>query len=158
MPNPGDIIGRRFKIIRELGSGGFGTTYLATDLNFPQRPQCVVKQLQPRLNSPAIWRNAKERFAIEAKVLQRLGVHEQIPQVIAHIEEEDTQDFYLVQEFIDGEELRREISRQLLDEKKAIALLLDVLKVLEFVHQQGVIHRDIKPSNLIRRQADGKLI
>jgi serine/threonine protein kinase len=156
MPNPGDIIGGRYQIMNELGSGGFGTTYLAKDMELPNKPRCVVKQLQPRFNSPALLQNAKERFVTEAMVLQRLGNHDQIPQLMTHLEED--REFYLVQEFIDGEELRREVSRQLLNETQAISLLRDVLEVLDFVHRQGVIHRDIKPSNLIRRRQDGKIV
>ncbi|NJM87217.1 MAG: serine/threonine protein kinase [Hydrococcus sp. RU_2_2] len=156
MPNPGDIIGGRFQILHELGSGGFGTTYLAKDMELPNKPQCVVKQLQPRFNSRALWQNAKERFATEAMVLRRLGDHDRIPQLVSHFEEDD--EFFLVQEFIDGEELRKEVSRQPFNEAQTIDFLKDTLYVLDFVHQQGVIHRDIKPSNLIRRRSDGKII
>jgi serine/threonine protein kinase/Tfp pilus assembly protein PilF len=156
MPNPGDIVGGRYQILHELGSGGFGTTYLAKDMELPNKPRCVVKQLQPRFNSRALWQNAKDRFVTEAMVLHRLGNHDQIPQMIAHLEEND--EFYLVQEFIDGEELRKEVNRKPFNEAQTIELLRDVLQVLDFVHQQGVIHRDIKPSNLIRRRADGKIV
>ncbi|AFY79724.1 MAG: protein kinase [Hydrococcus sp. C42_A2020_068] len=156
MPNPGDLIGGRYQILNELGSGGFGTTYLAKDMELPNKPKCVVKQLQPRFNSRALWQNAKERFGTEAMVLRRLGNHDQIPQLIAHFEENE--EFYLVQEFIDGEELRKEVCRKPFHETQVIEFLRDVLQVLDFVHQQGVIHRDIKPSNLIRRQSDGKIV
>ncbi|NES83816.1 MAG: tetratricopeptide repeat protein [Moorea sp. SIO2B7] len=156
MPHPQDIIGGRYQIIQELGRGGFGKTYLAEDMGIPKKPQCVVKQLQPRFNSQVLWDNAKERFATEAIVLQRLGNHDQIPQLFAHLEE--NQEFYLIQDFIDGEELRKEISREVLDESGVISLLQDVLEILDFVHHQGVIHRDIKPSNLMRRRSDGKMV
>jgi serine/threonine protein kinase len=156
MPNPGDIIGGRYQILHELGSGGFGTTYLAKDMELPNKPRCVVKQLQPRFNSRALWQNAKDRFATEAMVLRRLGTHDQIPQLIAHFEENE--EFYLVQEFMDGEELRKEVSRQPYTEAQVVSFLRDVLQVLDFVHQQGVIHRDIKPSNLIRRRFDNTMI
>jgi serine/threonine protein kinase/Tfp pilus assembly protein PilF len=152
--NTGDILGKRYSIIRELGSGGFATTYLARDDQSPNKTQCVIKQLQPRFNSPSVWANAKERFATEAMVLQWLGKHSQIPQLLAHFEE--NKQFYLVLEFIRGEELEQEIHRQVLSEAQTIDFLIDVLHILDFVHQQGVIHRDIKPSNLIRR-SDGKM-
>jgi serine/threonine protein kinase/Flp pilus assembly protein TadD len=156
MPELGQFIGGRYKILQELGSGGFSKTYLAKDTEIPSHPLCVVKQLQLRFNSPALWQNAKERFIIEANVLKRLGSHDRIPQLLAHLEEDG--EFYLVQEFIDGEEFRREVNRQLLDEAQVIHFLHDVLEVLAFVHQQGVIHRDIKPSNLMRRSSDGKMV
>lgn len=156
MPDPGDIIGSRYQITQELGGGGFGRTYLAKDTQLLNQPLCVVKQLQPRFNSPSIWKDAKERFAKEAIVLQRLGIHSQIPQLFTYLEE--NKEFYLVQELIEGEELKREVNRQLFDEIQVINLLKDVLEILDFVHQQGVIHRDIKPSNLIRRRQDNKMV
>ncbi len=153
--NPGAVIGNQYRIVQELGSGGFATTYLAVEIESKSRGKCVVKQLQPRFNSHSIWENAKERFAKEAMVLQWLGIHPQIPQLLAHFEE--NQQFYLVQEFIEGEEFEQEVHRQVLDETRLISFLCDVLEVLDFVHRQGVIHRDIKPSNLIRRRQDGKI-
>jgi serine/threonine protein kinase/Tfp pilus assembly protein PilF len=153
--NPGAVIGNQYLIVHELGSGGFATTYLAVEIESKAKGKCVVKQLQPRFNSHSIWENAKERFAKEAMVLQWLGIHGQIPQLLAHFEE--NQQFYLVQEFIEGEEFEQEVHRQVLDETRLISFLCDVLEVLDFVHRQGVIHRDIKPSNLIRRKEDGKI-
>ena len=151
----GDLLNQRFSIIKELGSGGFATTYLANDLTSTNR-RCAVKQLQPKFNSSAVWKNAKERLATEAMVLQWLGKHDQIPQFICHFEEK--QQFYLVLEFIEGEEFEQEVHRQTINETQAIYFLSDILSILESVHQQGIIHRDIKPSNLIRRKVDGKMI
>ena len=154
--NSGEIVGGQYRIIKELGSGGFSTTYLAVDIASEEERKFVVKQLQPRFNSPSIWENAKERFATEATVLQWLGNHNQIPQLLAHFEE--NKQFYLVQEFVEGEEFEQEVNRQVLGEEQLINFLCDVLEVLEFVHRQGVIHRDIKPSNLIRRKLDNKIV
>ena len=153
--NSGEIVGGQYRIVKELGSGGFSTTYLAVDIA-SEGTIYVVKQLQPRFNSPAIWENAKARFATEATVLQWLGNHQQIPQLLAHFEEK--KQFYLVQEFIEGEEFEQEVNRQVLKEEELIYFLCDVLEILDFVHRQGVIHRDIKPSNLIRRKIDNKIV
>ncbi|MEN9517561.1 MAG: hypothetical protein RLZZ381_149 [Cyanobacteriota bacterium] len=151
----GDLLNQRFDIIRELGSGGFATTYLASDRQSGQT-KCAVKQLQPKFNSPSVWTSAKERLAAEAMVLRWLGERPQIPKFIDHFEE--NQQFYLVLEFIEGEEFEQEVHRQMLNETQAIDFLVDILGILKSVHQQGIIHRDIKPSNLIRRQSDGKMI
>jgi eukaryotic-like serine/threonine-protein kinase len=156
MPQFGQFIGGRYQVLQELGSGGFGKTYLAKDTELPQQPLCVVKHLQLRFNSPSLWQNAKERFITEAKVLKRLGSHDRIPQLIAYLEEDG--EFYLIQELINGEEFRQEFSRQRLTEAQIIHFLKEVLEILAFVHQQGVIHRDIKPSNLMRRRSDGKIV
>ena len=153
---PGDLLNERFDIIRELGSGGFATTYLALDKQSKKQRKCAVKQLQPRFNSPSVWASAKERLATEAMVLQWLGKHEQIPEFIGHFEE--NRQFYLVLQFIEGEEFEQEVHHQMLNETQAICFLVDILNILKSVHQQGIIHRDIKPSNLIRRQEDGKMI
>jgi eukaryotic-like serine/threonine-protein kinase len=152
----GDLLNQRFDIIRELGSGGFATTYLALDRHSAGQTKCAVKQLQPRFNSPSVWASAKERLATEAMVLQWLGKLPQIPEFIGHFEENDQ--FYLVLEFIEGEEFEQEVHRQILDETQAINFLVDILGILKSVHQQGIIHRDIKPSNLIRRKEDGRMI
>ncbi len=152
---PGEILNHRYSIVKELGSGGFATTYLAIDTQSKLQIKCAIKQLQPRFNSPAIWSNARERLATEGMVLQWLGNHNQIPQLLDHFEE--NKQFYLVLEFIEGEEFEQEVYRQVLDETQLINFLIDTLEILDFVHQQGVIHRDIKPSNLIRRRRDGKI-
>ncbi|MBW4639290.1 MAG: protein kinase [Gloeocapsa sp. UFS-A4-WI-NPMV-4B04] len=146
----------RYKIIKLLGSGGFGETYLAEDRDLPNRPICVVKRLQPKSNSPAVLQ-AKRLFNSEAEVLYRLGNYEQIPRLLAHFEED--QQFYLVQEFIKGHDLSKELTPgKRWSEAQVIEFLEDILKTLEFVHQQKVIHRDIKPANLIRRKQDEKII
>ena len=152
----GDLLHQRFHIVRELGSGGFATTYLAIDQQSVNQTKCAVKQLQPRFNSSSIWASARERLATEAMVLQWLGKHPQIPEFIGHFEE--NKQFYLVLEFIEGEEFEQEIHRQVLNETQSIQFLFDILGILKSVHQQGIIHRDIKPSNLIRRSQDGKMI
>lgn len=152
----GDLLAQRFYIVRELGSGGFATTYLALDKQSANQNKCAVKQLQPRFNSSSVWASAKERLSTEAMVLQWLGKHQQIPEFIGHFEE--NKQFYLVLEFIEGEEFEQEVHRQMLNETQAIQFLFDILGILDSVHQQGIIHRDIKPSNLIRRKQDGKMI
>ena len=149
----GDLLNQRFQIVRELGSGGFATTYLALDRQSINQGKCTVKQLQPRYNSASVWASAKERLTTEAMVLQWLGKHPQIPEFIGHFEEK--KQFYLVLEFIEGEEFEQEIQRQVLNERESIQFLFDILGILKSVHEQGIIHRDIKPSNLIRRKHDG---
>ena len=153
----GKILGGRYKIITKLGQGNFSTTFLAVDMQLPNNPQCVVKHLLPQTTDPLILEMARILFDNEAKVLNRLGTHDQIPRLLAHFEED--QEFYLVQEFIEGHDLSREITPgKQLSEVETMDLLQDILKVLVFVHQHKVIHRDIKPSNLIRRWRDGRIV
>lgn len=153
----GKILGGRYQIVRHLGGGGFGQTYLAEDLHLPGQPTCVVKQLKPRMTNPEALQTARRLFDTEAQVLYSLGNHDQIPRLFAHFAED--RDFYLVQEFIPGEVLSQELKvRKRMPENEVIHLIQEILSVLEFVHQQQVVHRDIKPSNLMRRQSDRRII
>ncbi|MBD2338332.1 serine/threonine protein kinase [Calothrix sp. FACHB-156] len=154
----GKIIRGHYRIQERLGSGGFGITYLAVDIDRPSHCKFVVKQLSLRRHDPHTLPLARELFQREAKVLERLGKkYDRIPELFAYFEENE--EFYLVQEFIDGKDLTSEIiPDRPLEENTVIALLQDILQVLEFIHQEKVIHRDIKPSNLIRRYSDGKIV
>ncbi|WP_042342284.1 bifunctional serine/threonine-protein kinase/formylglycine-generating enzyme family protein [Calothrix sp. PCC 7507] len=146
------ILAGRYEISQTLGGGGFAVTYLARDILQPSKPLCVVKQLRPNQSNPRVI----EFFEKEAAILERLGKHPQIPQLLAHFSQD--QHLYIVQEFIEGQDLSREmIPGKRLSEGYATKLLQDVLEVLSFVHGQGVIHRDIKPQNLMRRQQDGRI-
>ncbi len=153
----GKVLKGRYGIVSQLGQGGFGQTFLAEDRDLVDRPQCVVKRLKPQFGELSTLKIAQRLFKNEARILQKLGHHPQIPQLFAYFEEE--QEFYLVQEYIAGSSLAQEISPgNKLAEKQVIFLLEEILTILEFVHQQKVIHRDINPRNLIRRQDDGKLV
>lgn len=151
------MLAGRYHIVKPLGRGGFGQTFLATDSHLPGQPDCVVKQLQPTSRDPETLRLARRLFDQEAEMLYRLGNHDQIPRLLAHFEQEN--EFYLVQEFIEGDSLSREfVQRGAFSESEVVELLWDLLQVLAFVHAQGVIHRDIKPANIIHRQRDRKLV
>ncbi|HEY9634318.1 MAG TPA: tetratricopeptide repeat protein [Coleofasciculaceae cyanobacterium] len=163
----GQTLGGRYKIITQLGRGGFGATFVAQDHHLPGNHQCVVKQLKPQATDPANLETARRLFETEAQVLYQLGSHDQIPRLFAYFEE--NQEFYLVQELIEGNDLSKELTSPTppyqggakggcLREDQVISLLRDILEILEFVHQHNVIHRDINPRNLIRRKQDGKLV
>ena len=151
------LLGGRYKIISQFGTGGFSQTFLVEDLHLPGSPQCVIKQLVPQATDANSLEMARRLFDTEAQVLYKLGSHDQIPTLLAHFEE--NQEFYLAQEYIEGEQLSEEFSDgKVWSEDKVIVLLQEILEVLSFVHQQNVIHRDIKPSNLIRRRSDGRIV
>lgn len=154
-----ELIGGRYRVIECLRTTGFCETYVAEDTHLPGNPppRCVVKKLQPQSTEDFVLETARRLFDNEAKVLYKLNGHQQIPRLLAHLEVNE--EFYLVQEYIEGQDLSQtEIVPELRwQETKVKKLLLDVLKVLSFVHQNNVIHRDIKPSNLIRRASDSKI-
>lgn len=153
----GKLLDHRYQIIRILAMGGFGQTYIAQDTRRPGHPICVVKHLKPANSDSNIFATAKRLFNSEAETLEKLSNHDQIPRLLAYFDE--NKEFFLVQEFIDGHTLSEElIPGQPWSETQVMQMLLEILSILEFVHQEGVIHRDIKPDNIIRRAADYKLV
>lgn len=152
-----NILGGRYQIIRQLGSGGFGHTFLAIDQHLPGHPYCVVKQLKPKIQRSDTLRAAKQLFEAEARVLHQLGHHDQIPRLTAHFQED--QETYLVQEYIEGIALNQAWKGCLpLPEAEVRSFLQELLDILVFIHHHRVVHRDLKPSNLIRRTIDRKLV
>lgn len=150
------LLNHRYRVIRLLGEGGFGKTFLAEDSQIPSGRSCVIKQLKPITTNPAIYQLVQERFQREATVLETLGEEsEQIPRLYAYFSEDGL--FYLVQEWIDGATLDRLVQAQgVLSEVQVQQILLSLLPVLAIVHQHNMIHRDIKPENIILRQRDQK--
>ena len=146
----------RYRAIKTIGQGGFGKTFLSIDEDIPSKPYCVIKQFFPSIQGSNALTKAKELFNQEAIRLDDLGKHKQIPQLLAYFEENSQ--LYLVQQFINGENLLDELKNQgRFNEFKLKELLESLLPVLQFVHEKKVIHRDIKPENIIRDQ-DGKLV
>ena len=151
----GLILRHRYKIIEELSSGSFGTTYIAHDLDKPNKPLCVVKQFTPKQSDSGTFSKARCLFNQEAEILQKLGTHTEVPCLLAFFE--DNHNLFLVQEYIEGYILREELTIQS-EEKQVIQLLKDILNPLSYVHQTEIVHRDIKPENLIRRAIDDKIV
>lgn len=142
----------RYHILGKLGSGGFGETFLAEDTYMPSRRRCVIKQLKPLINNSQIYQLVQERFQREAAILETLGdSNNQIPKLYAYFEQAGQ--FYLVQEWIEGETLSE---KRFLSESAVKEILVALLPVLDYVHSKGIIHRDIKPDNIILRAFDGK--
>lgn len=152
-----NILAGHYQVVNHLGGGGFGQTFLAKDTHLPGSPLCIVKKLQPRIRDSTTLEIAKRLFDREAQTLYRLGNHDQIPRLMANFEQNS--EFYLVQEYIQGNPLDRELLLgKKMGETYTIATLQSILQVLAFVHQQKVIHRDIKPANLIKREKDNKIV
>ena len=106
MQNP--TINGRYRILQQIGVGGFGLTYLAEDLQLQTRPKTVVKHLRPQITDAETLELANRLFQQEAEILYRLGGHPNIPSLIAHFKENG--EFFLVQEYIDGHTLDREFT------------------------------------------------
>jgi serine/threonine protein kinase len=150
----------RYRAIRFLDSGGMSRNFLGIDRDMPEDKYCAIKQFFPApqvLDDPEAFQKAIELFQREGAQLDRLGDRSpHIPQLYAYLEQERR--FYLIQEFIEGQNLFKELEQHGAYEEDEIHLLLDdLLPILKFVHDRGVIHRDIKPDNIMRRQ-DGNLV
>ncbi|MDB9348819.1 bifunctional serine/threonine-protein kinase/formylglycine-generating enzyme family protein [Nodularia spumigena] len=160
MPTSGTVLHNRYKIINLLGSGGFGDTYLAEDLGIPinPKPKCVVKRLKTHNLTDEQLDWVKNSFEQEAVTLYNLGnLHPQIPKLSEYFQIGN--EFYLVQDFIDGDDLTKIITPgKKFPETTVIQLLAKILEVLGVVHQQNIIHRDISPKNIMLRRLDGKIM
>src|SRR5262245_43848460 len=139
------MIGRtlgNFQIVAEIGAGGMGTVYLAQHRGLPK--QFAIKSLSKALSGDP---NFNARFFAEAR-RQAILDHPNIVQVTDFFEEAG--EFFLVMEYVDGQDLSRLIkSKGKLAEAEALAIFRDILKGLGFAHAKGLVHRDIKPSNVL---------
>jgi serine/threonine protein kinase, bacterial len=149
---PGNILGNRYEIVRELGRGGFGRSYLAKDLNkFGEK--CVLKEFAPQLQTELT--KAKELFEREAETLYKLK-HPQIPafRELLRVNAGGTESLLLIQDYIEGETYLARLNDRLkqqqpFSEAEVVQFCKDLLPVLDYIHRIGVIHRDISPDNLI---------
>jgi len=146
----------RYRVIRQLGEGGFGRTYEAKDVDRMDDP-CVIKQFLPQVQGTAARQKATELFKQEANRLYELGEHPQIPRLNAYFEQDRR--LYLVQEYIEGETLLQELRRGgPFGADKIYEILAELLPVLQIIHDRNIIHRDIKPDNIMRRRRDNQLM
>ncbi|MGF1516032.1 MAG: pentapeptide repeat-containing protein [Elainellaceae cyanobacterium] len=150
-------LNNRYRIVRQLGHGGFGATFLALDESLPGHPNCVIKQLRPVASSSEVLHMARELFQREAKTLGKIGDHPQVPRLLDYFD--TNQEFYLVQEYISGYTLQQEVKHSgPLTEAGVKQFLSEILPMVQYIHSNQVIHRDIKPANLIRREQDKQLV
>lgn len=157
MSTPDTPLGARYNVLRELGEGGFGRTYLAEDLH-RFKELCVLKEFVPQIEDPNLLAKAQELFEREAKVLYQLQ-HPQIPKFRELMREGEQ--LFLVQDYAEGATYRSLLqSRQDYDghfsETEITQLMYQLLPVLDYIHGLDIIHRDISPENLILRSQDGK--
>ncbi len=152
-----NLFRERYRVLRSLGQGGFGVTYLAQDMRLPGQPACVIKQLAPRTQNSQSLERAKVRFRREAKVLASLGSHSQIPWLLDYFTIHG--EFYLVQEYIQGQTIAQEVRQQGRQTEAQVKYFLqEMIPVLQFIHRNRIIHRDIKPPNIIRSEFDRRLV
>lgn len=143
-----------YRVTKLLGEGGFGRTYLAEYLRRYNEPRLIKTLITS--DQKQTQQKIKELFTREAEQLHQLD-HPQIPQLYEYFEKDHN--LYLVQEFIDGINLREELKRdQLFAPEKIQNVLEELLPVLSYIEGQNLLHRDIKPENIMRRHRDGRLM
>ncbi|MGL4882597.1 MAG: protein kinase domain-containing protein [Waterburya sp.] len=156
----GKILCDRYRILQELSQDDFSTVYVAEDLGQTGKPKCQIERLQPRYDSEVLgtksWQQILQAFIAEGNVLKNISQHPQIPQLLTFFECD--RHFYLVQEFIPGESLAQKLTNSTINEAEAIEWLQEILRVLEFIHQAGVIHLNIQPASLFQEQAGKKFL
>ena len=157
---PGITLNNHYRIVRELGHGGFGRTYLAEDAHRFNEP-CVLKEFAPQVQGSYALQKSEELFEREAGVLYKLQ-HNQIPRFreLFRVSIVDRGYLFLVQDYVPGQTYRflldaRKRQGLRFIEAEINQLLIQILPVLEYIHSLGVLHRDISPDNLILRLSDG---
>src|SRR5579875_2661704 len=141
--------GGRYVIQKVLGQGGMGAALLATDLRLDKKP-VVIKELISDNTDPAKLQEDVRNFKREVTTLAHLD-HPLIPNVTDHFQEGSR--YFMVQEYVDGENLEDRMDRiqQPMKEREALEYASEILDVLDYLSHETppIVHRDIKPANII---------
>lgn len=153
----GQIVDKRYCIIKPISSNILGQIYLAGDTRRPGSPQCVVREIRLNNFNPEHRQIILSLFQKKVEKIDSLSLHDQLPNLLAYFQEENN--IYLIEDYIVGSSISEElaIGKPLL-ETEVINILAEILEILVFIHSQGEIHGQITPKNLIRRASDGKLV
>jgi hypothetical protein len=149
MLHPSDVVGDRFRIIEQLGRGGFGQTFLAEHVSDGKR--YVVK-----VASDAASTDEAARLQSEAELGRKLK-HENLVSVAEYGTLQDGR-MYLAFEWVEGVDLKKVLARGPLPLTDALRTALAIAAGLAAAHSHGIIHRDIKPANIVIPTYKGRLI
>ena len=145
------LLMQRYRILGQLGRGGFGAVYQAEDIRFGNRA-VAIKEMNPVNLSPQEIAEATEAFKHEAFLLANL-THPNLPRIYDHFS--DTRRWYLVMDFIEGETLEEYLQKApggYLAVEEALDTGMQLCSVLGYLHafQPPIIFRDLKPANIMR--------
>ncbi len=147
----GDVFASRYRIVRELASGGMGAVYEVVH-NVTER-RCALKVM---LSHTVEREQLRKRFMQESRLAAQIGSDYIVDVLDAGVDEE-TKAPYLVMELLEGEDLGQRLLRQgPLSREEAVGYLWHAALALDRTHQAGIVHRDLKASNLfLTRREDG---
>ncbi|MFN8578168.1 MAG: serine/threonine-protein kinase [Candidatus Sericytochromatia bacterium] len=138
---------KTYKIEKEIGSGGMGVVYLATDKRLDRQVAIKVLKLSGSNSESGVSESEViERFQREAKAVAKL-THPNIINI--HDIGSDDGLYYMVMEFVDGTSVSDMIENKQLDLETCVNIGVQICSALDMAHEQGIIHRDIKPANII---------
>lgn len=155
---PGTVIHSRYQIQKLLGKGEFGRTYLALDNQRFDEP-CVLKEFAPITSKEENLCKSRNLFEREAKVLYQIQ-HPQVPKFLAWFA--DNQRIFIIQQYINGKTYSEILSDRIaqkgqpFSETEVRTWLMDVLPVLEYLHDRKIIHRDISLDNVMQPHNQSK--
>ena len=162
--------GGKYRIIKKLGQGGFGITYLAENTmlegkvaikefffkEYCERNELTCHVTVPTSNNRDTVQRFKQKFIKEAKTIFRLN-HPNIVRILDVFEENDTA--YYVMEYIEGESLSDMVTRRgTIPFAEAIGYVKAAAEALMYIHSKKINHLDIKPGNLMKRNDDGEIV
>lgn len=151
------LLGKRYRVLRQLSRGSFGDTYLAEDSHRFQE-LCVLKEFNPQVPGKLALDKAQTLFEREANILYQIN-HPQVPRFRELLRDEGR--LFLVQDYVEGPTYRELLDRRRaydgrFSEAEVVQFLMQTLPLLQYLHSIGIVHRDISPDNLIQRNADGR--
>ncbi|MBE7381874.1 MAG: protein kinase [Leptolyngbya sp. SIO1E4] len=140
--------GDRYEALYPIGTGHHSRTFLGRDRTTLVHPQCLIKRFTPTGATPLAREAAAERFRQDVVHLAMASRHPQIPDLLGYFERKQQQ--FLVQQFVVGPTLEQRLQDKggPFSSEEVLALLQDVLPILNHLHRHQIIHRDLKPLNL----------
>ncbi len=150
------LIANRYRILKRIFTNeGYAQLYIAEDTALPSHPLCVIEHFKPADLEHSIL-NTDQWLKTKLAALQTLSSHHQIPDLLDFCWEDD--ELFIVNQFVEGQALKMAVSPEdPWPEAQVITVLGELLDILAFAHQQGMMHGNIKLDSIVRRQSDYKL-